>query len=1066
MLLGVYFTAAVAQKPAKKESAAAPVNYTKAFQAMKWRNIGPHRGGRSVAASGVVQNPLVYYAGYTGGGVWKTEDAGVSWKNISDGHFKTSSVGAISVSESDPLTVYVGMGEHAVRGVMTSYGDGVYKSTDGGQSWAHLGLEKTRHIAAVRIHPQNPEIVYVAAQGALHGKSSERGVYKSTDGGKTWKKTLYVDENTGCADLSMDMNNPRILYAAMWEYMRYPWQVKSGGKGSGLYKSTDGGETWTKLDKGLPKAMGKMGISVSRANSSKVYAVIESDSRTDKGGVYVSGDGGKSWTQTTKNRYTVQRAWYYTEIFADTQNENVVYVLNVPMLKSIDGGKTFSPVSVAHGDTHHLWIHPANSKNIILADDGGATISFNGGQTWSIQYNQPTAQFYRVNADNRFPYRVYGGQQDNTSVMIESRNTYGGGITEKNWTASAGGESAFIAFNPNNPRYVFGGSYQGTIAVLDQYAQDEKPVMEYPMQYQAQKPRDMKYRFNWNAPILASMHDTTTYYHGGNRLFHTTNLGQSWEPVSPDLTRNDTAKQGLGGFPYTNEGAGGENYNTLMYIAESRHEKDVLWVGSDDGLVHLTRDGGKTWTNVTPKELGETIINCIEVSPHDKATVYIATTRYKFNDFAPAIYRTKDYGKTWTKIVTGIGPDAYTRAVREDPVRKGLLYAGTETGFYISYNDGANWTNLNLNLPVTPITDLKVHQNDLIAATAGRSFWILDDITPFQQFNEKILTDSLFVYKPKDTYRVTGQSPMDKVYGEDEEEGDESGEYLPAGTNPANGVVIQYYLPSRLDTATAVSLEILDDKGTLIRKFVTKKDPKFVEFPGGPPRDPVVQTKAGMNRFVWDMRSETLPAVDRIFIEGSYRGRKVAPGVYQARLKVRDKEQTVSFTILPDPRIKATSAEYAKQQQLLIATENGVKEIHTAVNQMRKAQSQVNSLISLVEGMPEYKIVIDSGKALVKRIQDWQELLVQTRAQSNDDVINFDNKLSASFIFLKGEADANRPQVTAGQEFRLKEMQDEWAKYKTTMDKLINQDVAAFNQLCRKLNIEKVTIPKSKPSTP
>ena len=1045
------------QKGTGKRTADAPVDYNAYAKAVRWRNIGPFRGGRSVAGSGVAGNPLVYYIGTTGGGTWKTEDAGLSWQNISDGKFRTSSVGAVAVAEADPSVVYVGMGEHAPRGVMTSYGDGVYQSTDGGRNWQKRGLDLTRHIAGISVHPKNADLVYVAAQGALHGPSEDRGGYRSADGGKNWKKVLYVDANTGCADLSMDPVNPRILYAAMWDHRRLPWQMRSGGKGSGLYKSTDGGETWSRLEKGLPKELGKMGVSVCRSNPNRVYAVIESDTQAEKGGVFRSEDGGKSWNRVSKDHRSVQRAWYYTEIFADPIDENTVYVLNSPMLKSIDGGVTFARITGTHGDYHHMWINPANNKNILLSNDGGGAVTFNGGNSWSAQGNQPTAQFYRVNADNRFPYSVYGGQQDNSSVVIASRNTAGAGITDKDWRSSAGGESAFLAFDPDDPRYVMGGSYQGTIQVQDQQTMEGKPVMVSPIQYQALPAKSMKYRFNWNAPIIWSRHEPNTFYHAGNVLFKTTDRGRSWQPVSPDLTRRDTAKLGWGGAPYTNEGAGGENYCTISYVRESPHEKGVIWAGSDDGLVHLTRDGGQTWTDVTPKGLGETLVNCIEVSPHEKATAYIATTRYKLNDFAPAIYRTADYGRSWTKIVNGIPDGAYTRTVREDSVRKGLLFAGTETGLYLSFDGGNRWAPWQSNLPVSPVTDLMVHQGDLIAATAGRSFWILDDLGPVRQFDEKNLKDSLWVYQPEDAYRVSGSSTLDKV--SDEEEEDNPARYGLTGTNPSTGVVLYYQLPAKVDTGRVMTLEVLNGQGTVLRKFSSAKDKKFVAFPGGPPADPVLPAKPGLNRFVWDMRTETLPAVDKVFIEGSYQGRKVAPGSYQARMRIGGQEKIVSFRILADPRLLATAADYEAQQKTLTAIEDGVKEIHQGVNRMRKAQQQLNELLGLLEDQASMKAVADTGKVVVKKIRAWEARVIQPKSESNDDVINFENKLSADYIFLKGELDVNTPYVTAGQQERLGELDAQWQTLRTEMNRLVEGDIARFNALCRQKQLEKITLP-------
>ncbi|MDH5382988.1 MAG: glycosyl hydrolase, partial [Cyclobacteriaceae bacterium] len=684
------------------------------------------------------------------GGVWKTEDAGQRWVNISDKYFKTSSVGAIAVSESDPNVVYVGMGEHAPRGVMTTYGDGVYKSTDAGKTWNKMGLDATQHISRIVIHPKNPDILYVAAQGALNGPTTDRGVYKSVDGGVTWKKLLYVNNLTGAVELSMDISNPQVLYAAMWEHQRKPWKVISGGAGSGLYKTVDGGVTWNKIHKGLPKEMGKMAISVSRANPETVYALIESDTEREMGGLFVSKNGGSSWDKVSSDHRLVQRAWYYIEVFTDPQDENTVYVLSAPALRSIDGGKSWERLSGTHGDFHDLWINPKNSKNMVIANDGGAAISFNYGATWSTQSNMPTAQFYRVNVDNAFPYNLYGGQQDNSSVKIASRAFGSGSISERNWTSSAGGESAFLAFDPDDPRYVMGGSYLGTIEVLDNKAQATTNVMAAPIQYLGRETRDMKYRYNWNAPIIWSQHEPNTFYHGAQYLLRTRDMGVTWEEVSPDLTRNEDEKQGKGGGPYTNEAVGAENYGTLSYVIESPHEKGVIWTGSDDGLVHITKDGGKNWTNVTPKGLKECLINAIDVSPHDPATAYIATTRYKFNDHTPAIYKTTNYGKTWVNISTGIPYGAYTRVVREDEVRKDLLFAGTETGIYISYNGGTTWQSFKLNMPVVPITDLMVKHGDLIVATMGRSFWILDDMDLIRQY--KTGSNSLMVYKPEDAY--------------------------------------------------------------------------------------------------------------------------------------------------------------------------------------------------------------------------------------------------------------------------------------------------------------------------
>jgi photosystem II stability/assembly factor-like uncharacterized protein len=797
---------AFAQKN-KKDAASATTTTTAAadfnsyFSPVKWRSIGPFRGGRSVASTGVVGDINTYYMGTTGGGLWKTEDMGLSWKNISDGFFKTGSVGAVAVAESDPNVVYVGMGEHAVRGVMTHHGDGVYKSTDAGKTWKKIGLDLTQHIARIAIHPKDPNVVFVAAQGALYGHSTDRGVYKSTDGGTTWNKVLYVDDKTGCVELSMDMNNPRILYAAMTEYGRLPWKVISGGPTSGMYKSTDGGETWKKIQKGLPTELGKMAVAVCRSNSERVYALIESDSDKEKGGLFVSNNAGESWSLVTKDHRLIQRAWYYIELFTDPKDDNTIYVLSAPALRSEDGGKTWENLSGTHGDFHDLWINPNDSRNMVISNDGGAGISVNYGKTWSTQANMPTAQFYRINVDNTFPYQIYAGQQDNSSVVIKSRELGSGGITTASWTSSAGGESAFLAFNPDDPRYVMGGSYQGTIEVIDTKAHAGTNIMPAPIQYLGMDAKDIKYRYNWNAPIIWSKHEPSAFYHGSQLLLKTTDMGVTWTEVSPDLTRNEKSKQGKGGGPYTNEAVGAENYGTLAYVIESPHEKGVIWTGSDDGYVHVTRDNGASWQNVTPAGLQECLINAIEVSPHDAATAYIATTRYKFNDHAPGLYKTTDYGKSWTKINTGIPNNAFTRVVREDEVRKDLLFAGTELGVFISWNGGKDWSAFQLNLPITPITDLRVHKGDLIAATSGRSFWVLDDLGLVRQYNKDAADFSLF--KPESAMLMNGNSELDG----NSAEFDGSNSYR--GVNPATGVVMYYQLPE-LKEKENITLDIKD----------------------------------------------------------------------------------------------------------------------------------------------------------------------------------------------------------------------------------------------------------------
>lgn len=1027
-----------AQKNRKSSSTAQPVNTTSTdlneqYKVARWRSIGPFRGGRSVAASGVVGDINTYYMGTTGGGLWKTDDLGITWRNISDGYFKTGSVGAVAVSESDPNVVYVGMGEHAVRGVMTHHGDGVYKSTDAGKTWTKLGLDQTQHISRIAIHPKDPNVVYVAAQGPLYSASAERGVYKSTDGGTTWNKVLYVNDKAGCVEISMDMNNPRVLYAAMNEYGRLPWKVISGGAGSGLYKSVDAGATWDKIHDGLPQELGKMAVSVCRSNSDKVYLLLESDSEKELGGLFVSNNAGKSWTRVTNDHRLIQRAWYYIELFTDPKNENTIYVLSAPALRSEDGGKTWENLSGTHGDFHDLWINPHNPKNMVIANDGGAAISVNYGKTWSAQDNMPTAQFYRINVDNQFPYHIYAGQQDNTSVIISSRELGGWGITPRSWTSSAGGESAFLAFNPDDPRFVLGGSYQGTIEVLDTRARAGTNIMAAPIQYLGMDAKDMKYRFNWNAPIIWSKHEPNTYYHGAQFLLRTNDLGKTWTEASPDLTRNEKSKQGKGGGPYTNEAVGAENYGTLSYVMESPHEKGVIWTGSDDGLVHITRDNGASWQNVTPTGLQECLINAIEVSPHDKATAYIATTRYKFNDHTPGLYKTTDYGKTWTKITTGIPNNAFTRVVREDDKRKDLLFAGTELGVFVSFNGGNDWSSFQLNLPITPITDLRIHHGDLIAATSGRSFWIFDDLGLIRQ--QKPQSD-LHLYQPEDAVIVSGYSAMD---------GSSDGTNPYVGINPATGVVIYYALPE-LKSSDHIQLEIRDALGKLVRSFSSKRDTTFQEHDGGPPAEPVLSKSKGLNRFVWNMRYPTMAGVAGTYIESSFRGHKAPPGKYQAILKSGTQTTTTQFEILPNPLYSLDAAAYQQYHEVMSAMENEVTIMHQMINSLDEKRRQLERLMKQLPAESKYDVIRSEGTALASRMKQWDEDMIQRKSKAYDDVENFPNKFTANYLFLINQTESDIPRVNKPSLDLLNEYNAAWKVLQARANEFVEKDIPTLNK--------------------
>ena len=1031
------FTNVNSQKRKVKKNKTKEINYNN----IEWRNIGPFRGGRSVTSSGVLDHPNIFYMGTTGGGLWKTEDYGSSWNNISDGFFKTGTVGSVSVSESDPNVVIVGMGEHAARGVMTSMGDGIYASLDAGKTWINRGLKNSRHISDIIIHPKDPNIIYVSAQGAQYGKSKDRGIYKTLDGGKTWKNILFINNSTGASSLSMDMNNPRVLYASMWDHQRKSWQMISGGPNSGLYKSINGGESWINMSQGLPEKIGKSGISVSRANSNIVYANIEA--KGEKGGVYRSDNAGEKWIQVNKDRITIARSWYYMEIFADPINENIVYVMNAPALKSIDKGKTFKAMSTPHGDNHHLWINPKNNQIMINSNDGGANVSLNGGKSWSTQQNQPTAQFYRVIADNQVPYHVYGGQQDNSAIGIRSR-TNDGGIDWKDWYSVAGCESAFLAFESNDPQLVFGGCYQGIIERWDRNSSVSKSIKEYPELSLGNAPNTFKYRYNWNAPIISSTKKENIIYHAGNVVFKTSDSGKTWKVISPDLTRNDKSKQVAGGAPFTNEAAGGENYNTITSLSISPHNDEEIWSGSDDGLIYLTKNEGKTWENITPKNLPEGIINSIELSSHEPGKAYIVMMRYKFMDLESYIYKTSNYGNSWQKITDGISSDPnFTRVVRSDKKIRDLLYAGTETGLYISKNDGETWDQVQLNLPVVPINDLYIQDNDLIAATAGRSFWILDDLAAFQQ---QFGLNKIKLLKPKPSYRILG--------------GNSRRSSSTIGKNPLKGVILDYYLPQIIDTLD-LKLDILKDN-KIIRSYTSKKNKNSKSWPGGPPNQAILKIKKGFNRFNWDLRRANLPAVENIFVYGDYQGGIVPPGNYSARISYNNMVDETQLIVLADPRINTDKENYNAQERILVSIEKSINSIHNSVNKMREVQDQLDQYSKSLKSDKKYEVLYKLGDEISTKLDLWERKLIQPDQKTFQDVINFNNQLNAQFMHLKSYVDGADPEVTSGAIQRHKDLNQIWNNLEKNLNEIINSDVREFNELYKTMDVPSLIIPSDK----
>jgi photosystem II stability/assembly factor-like uncharacterized protein len=964
--------------------------------------------------------------GATGGGVWETTDAGVSWNNISDGWFDTGSVGAIAVALSDPNVIYVGMGEHCVRDVTASHGDGVYRSTDAGKTWSNVGLSETKHISQVLIHPDNPEIVYVGAQGSPWGPHGERGVYRSGDGGKSWALVLHTNDYSGVNDLVMDPDNPRILYAALWEHRRKPWhgyQLSSGGPGSGLYKSTDGGDTWQQLGTGLPEPAGKFGIAVSPADSKRIYALVEA--RPGESGVYVSDDAGSTWRQVNKEHVMTQRSAYYMHIVADTRDRETVYVLNAPFFKSVDGGKTFARLEVPHGDNHDLWIHPDHSDWMIEANDGGVNVSYNAGETWSTQGNQPTAQFYRVNADNLFPYNLYAGQQDNSTVKIQSR-TFGTGIGTRNWYPVGGGESAHVAFDPDNPTLVYAGSYQGQITVFDDSTRMARDIRRYPLGAAYRPPTEYPYRFNWNAPIVVSQHDTSVIYHGAQMLLKSSDRGQSWLEISPDLTLNDPRKQGVVEGEFTFEGNAGAMYNTIFFIAESPHDRNEIWVGTDDGSIHLTRDGGANWQPVTPRGLEESQINMIEISPHRAGKAYAVVTRFKFNDFTPMIFRTEDYGRSWKRIVSGI-PDAdWARVVREDTTREGLLYAGTQTSAYVSFDDGRNWQSLQLGLPHVPVTDLKVHQDDLLAATQGRAFWILDDLSVLRQMNQDVAGAAVHLFKPGSTERV-GVRGFGRSGG--------------LGKNPPTGTLIYYRLADAPDAeAGAISLEILSADNTVLNRFSPGTGEKSLP------------AKSGLNRFVWDWQIQALADDPEL---RTYRGPlsyRVQPGYYAARLTVGDTTLEQDFEVLADPRATASAADTAQKAALLAEIYGEAEAVLQSVESIRSVRARVGHLMEMIDESDNTGIT-DANKALNEKIDQWLEAVVEESNEHFVDAQHSSTRLDFSMIEIMNMVDFMEPPITQGLSSRVADVRARWAARRRDYQDILAGELASFNRLTSERSI-------------
>jgi photosystem II stability/assembly factor-like uncharacterized protein len=961
------FPESLAQKRKKTNQSDPTLSFSNnLYDGLEWRSIGPFRGGRSSAVTGVSGQPNLFYFGATGGGVWKTNDAGNSWENLSDGYFG-GSVGAVAVSTWDPNVIYVGGGEVTVRGNVSS-GYGMWKSVDGGETWENKGLPDSYHVVRIKIHPKNPDLVYAAVMGNLYKPTTTRGIYRSKDGGDHWEKVLFANENAGAVELVMDPNNPRVLYASTWRIKRTPYSLESGGLGSALWKSTDGGDHWANISnhEGLPKGTwGISGVTVSPVNSDRLWVLVENKN----GGVFRSDDAGLTWIKTNSERKLRQRAWYYTKIFADTQDEDRVYVMNVRYHRSKDGGKTFETYNAPHGDHHDLWIAPEDNQRLIIGDDGGAQISYDGGENWSSYGNQPTAQFYRVTTDNSFPYKIYGAQQDNSTVRIDHR-TEGRYIGESDWESTAGGESAHIAIDPENNNIVYGGSYGGYLTRVNHETSERRGINVWPDNPMGHGAEGMKYRFQWNFPIFFSPHNAKRLYTASNVLHVTMDEGQSWEIISPDLTRNDPTKLGSSGGPITQDNTSVEYYCTIFAATESYHEEGVIWTGSDDGLIHVTRDAGKNWKNVTPPNMPEwMMINSIEINPFEKGGVYVAGTKYKLGDFKPYLYMTTDYGATWKEITKGIADNHFTRVVRADPKRKGLLYAGTETGMYLSFDNGSSWKPFQQNLPIVPITDLAIKDNNLIAATQGRSFWVIDDLTVLHQLSPAIEQQAFHLYKPMAAYRMGGgRGQTSKTQG----------------TNHPGGVLVHYFVEDTAQSDT-IRISFKEINGQLIKTYSTHHDKEANESK--------LNVKPGLNQFSWDMRyqgAKTFPGM--ILWSAATSGPKAIPGKYQVELKINNEVIQREFEITADPRKSASQADLKAQFDFLIKVRDKLSASNQGVIDIRAIKPQINDLSDKIEGQHEdIEKLISKITTDLKRIE---ENLYQTQNESGQDPLNFPIRLN------------------------------------------------------------------------
>ncbi len=1017
--------ALLAALPAQEPRGPVP---TALLETCDWRLVGPFRGGRVAAVCGIAGDRDTYWMGSTGGGVWKTTDAGKTWKNVSDGTFG-GSIGAVAVAPSDPRIVYVGTGEKTWRGNVSS-GDGMWKSTDAGATWTFAGLPDSRHISRIRVHPKDSQIVFAAVMGHLSGPNEERGVYRSKDGGTSWQRVLFANAHAGAVDLCLSPDDPNVLYATTWRAIRTPWSLESGGDGSGLWKSTDGGDNWQSLsDKpGMPKGtLGIAGICSAPSKPARLYAQIEAE----EGGLFRSDDAGASWIKVNDERSLRQRAWYYTRVFADPKDADTVYVLNVAFHKSTDGGKTFTTIRVPHGDNHDLWIDPADPLRMVEGNDGGACVTFDGGKTWSSIENQPTAQFYRVTVDDHAPYRIYGAQQDNSTVRIAHRSR-GRGIGTDDWEDTAGGESGWLAPKPGNADVVFGGSYGGYLSRLDHRSGLSRRVDVWPDNPMGGGADVMRYRFQWNFPILWSRHDRSVLYTAAQVLFATSDEGASWTPISGDLTRNDKTKMGSSGGPITKDNTSVEYYGTIFTVDEGR-VPGTIWCGSDDGLVHVTRDGGKNWANVTPPSMPEWAqVNCIAASPHGDGGCYVAATRYKLDDFRPYLFATDDFGATWREITGGLDPAWFTRCIRPDPEVPGLLYCGTERGVWMSFDDGRRWQKLARNLPITPITDLVVRGNELIAATQGRSFWSFDHLAHLRQLNSGLGAMPFVLFVP---------TPLVRGGGDD-------AEVAGLGRNPAKDLVIRFWLGGDAEKPVdqRVAIECKDQDGKVVwsrATDATKDDEKLT-------------VKRGINAFPITWKTDDAKILDGMILwNGRSRAPRPAPGEYGITVTVGDDARTVAARILPDPRSPATVDELQARYRLVRDGNALVTDAHEWIEKLRSLRTQMQAVVDRAEGDGKARLEA-AAKAAGDALTPVEEALYQTKSKSSQDPLNYPIKLTDKLLGVLSSVEGAEFGPTAGQAAVAAELSTAIRAELERGRALWTEHTAAFNRLALELAIPHV----------